>query len=628
MNDRVGKILYGMLFCVALPSLLIGWATSGVIIADTPWKDYGLPVAVAGLSLMFAGMANLWTYGGGLPMNAYPPPRLVTRGAYRLVKHPIYVGFCLGCAGVSMHFESATGLYLVTPTVALGCYALVEGYERVNLEQRFGKSVLPTGPASFAEKFLSLLPLWLTWLAGYEFLVWLGYDSRFIDTVLPFERSWPVVEWMEIPYFLTYPLVILTPFSIRDREALRLYKSTAWFLVTATLLLMFVLPLYASPRPVEPVSWLGRLMVWERDMDSPAAAFPSFHVVWTLLSAYTVSRQFPAVRTAAWITAALIAVSCILTGAHSVIDVVAAFVVFLLVVNRSSVRDAWNRWSERLANSWGEWRFGNFRIISHAGYSWAAGMVAGLILSQFTKDYVAMLAIILSALAGGALWGQWVEGSSSLLRPFGFYGGIFGGLLAMFVIWITRGTPITYWVAVFAMATPLTQATGRLRCLVQGCCHGGLTTGPGIRYVNPHTRVGGIPALSGQCIHNTQGYSILTNVLIAAILFRIQWAGATAALLGGTYFILTGLFRFIEESRRGEPQTRMIAGLRLYQWIALGSVAFGALLTRIPDHTPLSFEWNFSGPMWIASLVSGLAWSFGMSMDFPEGKSRFSRLTG
>jgi prolipoprotein diacylglyceryltransferase len=178
------------------------------------------------------------------------------------------------------------------------------------------------------------------------------------------------------------------------------------------------------------------------------------------------------------------------------------------------------------------------------------------------------------------------------------------------------------------MATPLTQATGRLRCLVQGCCHGGLTTGPGIRYFNPHTRVGAIPALSGQCIHNTQGYSILTNVLIAAILFRMQWAGATAALLGGTYFILTGMFRFIEESRRGEPQTKMIAGLRLYQWIALGSVAFGALLTRIPDHTPLSFEWNFSGPMWIASLVSGLAWSFGMSMDFPEGKSRFSRLTG
>ena len=84
----------------------------------------------------------LWRRGGGLPMNAFPPPRFVSGGIYALVPHPIYGGFVLACAGVAVYTGSASGLWLVTPTVALGCAALVLGYELPDLRRRFGPAGL------------------------------------------------------------------------------------------------------------------------------------------------------------------------------------------------------------------------------------------------------------------------------------------------------------------------------------------------------------------------------------------------------------------------------------------------------------------------------------------------------
>lgn len=628
MNNLFGRILYGAFFCVVLPLLLIAWAKTNILSADVPPPEIGRLLAAFGVILLVTGMANLWTYGGGLPMNAYPPPRLVTQGAFRFVKHPIYVGFCMACAGFSIASGNATGLYLVTPTVTLCCYALVKGYEQRNLEERLGRSIEASGPVGIGEKFLSLLPLLSVWIAGYEFLVWKGYDQRFIDTVLPFERSLPVVEWMEIPYFLTYGFALIVPMCLSTHEALRKYLSTAWFLVIGVMFLMFVLPFYSSPRSFEPSGWLGEMILWERGMDSPAAAFPSFHVVWAFLSARTLQRERPSMKIVAWTLAVLIAVSCIMTGAHSIIDVLAGALFFFVAESRHTLAAKWHRWSEQLSNSWSEWRIGNFRVISHAGFSGAAGAVAAVILAQFSQDYMMWLSIILASLAGGALWGQWVEGSPSMLRPFGFYGGLLGGMIAMAAIWISTGVPAIYWLGVFSMATPLTQATGRLRCLVQGCCHGGLTEGPGIRYHNPHTRVGKIPELVGRCIYNTQGYSLVSNVLIALVLFRLQWGGASVSVLAGCYFIFTGAFRFIEESLRGEPQTKIIGGLRFYQWIAIVSIVFGAALTTVPCDIPIRFELNLTWPVFATAAVAGFAWAFGMSMDFPESNRRFARLTG
>jgi hypothetical protein len=97
-------------------------------------------------------------------------------------------------------------------------------------------------------------------------------------------------------------------------------------------------------------------------------------------------------------------------------------------------------------------------------------------------------------------------------------------------------------------------------------------------------------------------------------------------LIIGLYFILSGIGRFAEEGWRGEPQTHVIAGLRLYQWAAIASILLGGVFSAIGDRTPapyLEFQWSAI----VVAAVFGLFVSCAMGLDFPESNRRFSRLT-
>src|SRR5437867_9641009 len=139
--NTTGKLLYGASFVLLLPIALAAWAASTASVVDLPKiasLPLGLAIATLGAGLLLLGMAHLWVYGGGLPMNACPPPGYVMQGIYRFLPHPIYTGFCMICAGTSISVGSASGLWLVTPIVMMGCAALVLGYERRDLRERFG----------------------------------------------------------------------------------------------------------------------------------------------------------------------------------------------------------------------------------------------------------------------------------------------------------------------------------------------------------------------------------------------------------------------------------------------------------------------------------------------------------
>src|SRR4051794_41186195 len=127
-----GRFLYGALFVAVLPVGLVLWARATHDIVQVPAihdPGIGALVAACGAVIALAGMLALWKRGGGLPMNAFPPPRFVAGGIYAVAPHPIYGGFVIACAGVAVYAGSASGLWLVTPAVALGCAALVLGYE-------------------------------------------------------------------------------------------------------------------------------------------------------------------------------------------------------------------------------------------------------------------------------------------------------------------------------------------------------------------------------------------------------------------------------------------------------------------------------------------------------------------
>jgi prolipoprotein diacylglyceryltransferase len=165
-----------------------------------------------------------------------------------------------------------------------------------------------------------------------------------------------------------------------------------------------------------------------------------------------------------------------------------------------------------------------------------------------------------------------------------------------------------------------------MRCLVQGCCHGHQAPASvGIRYTHPRSRVVRLSTLGGVPVHPTPLYSILWNVATAVVVVRLWSLHAPTHLVAGVYLILNGLGRFVEEAYRGEPQTPIYARLRLYQWVALGSVVAGALVTALGRSAPAPpLEPNLASVL--AGLVVGAATWVALGFDFPDSKARFSRL--
>src|SRR5215472_383649 len=248
---RTGRILYSLTFLVLLPIALVAWATATADIVSLPTitsARIGVPLVFAGALLLLFGMRDLWVYGGGLPMNADPPPRYVSRGVYRLLPHPIYTGFCIICTGVSVWAGSASGLWLVTPVTVLGCAALVLGYERQDLRKRFGDNVRPllplanTSPPSASDRVTCCLLVLTPWLVLY------GIDSIVrprteTAIALHFSNHRYLLRSSKLIYFSALIGVIAAPLVVRTRIALRRFVVWSLTAISFAVILSFAVPL-------------------------------------------------------------------------------------------------------------------------------------------------------------------------------------------------------------------------------------------------------------------------------------------------------------------------------------------------------------------------------------------------
>lgn len=629
------KVLYGGFFVAVLPFLLILWANAAnavVTMPVTPFPFIGFILAAAGIAVMILAMAELIHYGKGLPLNIAPPQKYVSSGLYALLPHPIYVGFTTCCFGISWAFQSSAGLWLVSPCAALGCFALVWGYERIDLAMRFGEGRrlpfvrLPSwsdARPDVADSISVLILQFAAWIFFYYVFVALGISPRAMNTVSSMERGIPVLEWTVICYTFVYLFVAAAPFLAQKKEDLRFFVESGWWGSAVIFLIYCCFPLYAEPRHYDSNSIFAAWIALERSTDSPAAAFPSFHVFWAFLAARLYSTRFPTIKWWLYLAAAIISVSCFTTGVHSIADILAGYAVFLLVHNPIRLQHTLTRAAETFANSWKELRLGAFRIIIHGIYAGLAGFAGGFIVSS-VNDALSAVIIALSTLISAALWAQCLESSSGLLRPFGYFGAIIGGTIGVGICTLI-GYDFWQLLAACALASPAVQAIGRLRCLVQGCCHGReCSANNGIVYSLPQSRV--VRAgLGGRAIYPTPLYSIAANLALGCVLVRLWIESAPYSLVVGVYFLGTGFSRFIEEAYRGEPQTRKTGGLRMYQWLAVGFVVVGAILTTVPTDYCSSFSWNFSTA--VVALCTGIIFFAAMGVDIPLSNKRFSRLT-
>lgn len=636
------RAAYGAVFVVGVPALLVAWARAldrWLGLPAVGGARVGAGVAAAGVALLAAGIAGLAVHGRGLPMNAFPPPRFVARGAYGWVRDPIYLGFGLMVLGAALAVRSPGGLWVVTPATWLAMAALVLGYERHDLRRRFpaaaGRAVVLSLPGlgasrpSAGERLGTLTWVLGPWLLAYAAVQGLGRPPDAFSTLHAAEASWPVIQWMELPYVSAYAFVPLTVWVARSRSALRDFALSGLAATGVVTLLWLVVPAVAVHRPFEPDSFAGRLLAAEQARSHGVAAFPAFHVLWPLLAARAWSAGRGAwARAGAWAWALLIAGSALATGHHGVADVTAAALLYPLLGN---VRATWSRMlagAERVANSWREWRVGPVRFINHGLYAGAAGAVgvvgAGMAAGPGMEPAVAWVAAC--ALLGAGAYAQVLEGSGRLLRPFGWYGGVLGGVAGVFTSPFLGGRVMPL-LAAFALSVPWVQALGRLRCLVQGCCHGApAPEGAGIRYRHPRSRVCHLAGLADTPLFPTPLYSILGNVVTGALLLRLRALGAPDTLVLGACLVLTGCARFVEESYRGEPQTPTVGGLRIYQWFAVATLVSGVSVTMLPAAP---------GPVGLAAPSAPLlAWgglffvagAVAMGLDFPGSDRRFSRL--
>jgi protein-S-isoprenylcysteine O-methyltransferase Ste14 len=123
---------------IALVVFLAVWAADSFLLRETTFLSDVIPLAlrlvVLGLAL---GIAVSLIRSGHVVISRHEPPKaVVTTGAFRYVRHPIYLGTVLAYAGLSL--ATASVLSLATTALAVVFYSCIASYEERLLEARFG----------------------------------------------------------------------------------------------------------------------------------------------------------------------------------------------------------------------------------------------------------------------------------------------------------------------------------------------------------------------------------------------------------------------------------------------------------------------------------------------------------
>ena len=629
-KSLLGIVFYALLFIVIVPLVLWFWAKFTEDLIYYPAIDSDLAgwiFVITGGALLFWGMVAIWRFGEGLPMNYSPPTKFVTWGPFRLVRHPIYWGFGILMIGVFILARSASGLWLVAPINILAMLALVLGYEKIELNRRFPEQKLKSffdipennklAPSVIKQISVSIRIFGAILLANFLAIYLCGNNAPLVSVKINF----PVFIENQFLLLIGVIFILVFPFLLKENRLLREWNTMGIISIAMGLFMALLYPrISAQNLSLEDVSAVQK---WNEVL--PVLTVPAYLILISISSLWRQSKKL------FFVLGVIVLIPLIVQLATSQSPLISFFnsiFIFSIAFNHNKIWIHLRNLSEKIANSWHEWVIGKVRIINHGFYvglgSFAGILVAGILVG---KEYAwALLVFVVLVLIVAALWAQIIEGSEKLKRPFGYYGGLAGMIFSSLVVWL-MGFDVWVIVGVCTIILPWGQAIGRLRCLVNGCCHGSLVDSNkiGIRYYHHRSRVCGISNLKGEYLHPTQLYSILWLFVIGFIFFGLWRNQSPPSFILGLYLILSGIGRFVEEAFRGEVQTPIVKGLRLYQWTAIITVVIGIGFTVVPSESILvsgGFSWELIGP----ALIGGLCTFFAMGVDFPNSNARFSRL--
>jgi len=165
----------------------------------------------------------------------------------------------------------------------------------------------------------------------------------------------------------------------------------------------------------------------------------------------------------------------------------------------------------------------------------------------------------------------------------GIYGGVAGGVLALWVGAGSRGWPVGTFLDCAVPGLALGQAVGRFGNYFNQELFGGPTSVPWALEVEPGYRPIGFE--DAATFHPTFLYESLWCVTVFGLL-GVLWGPLTRRFRPGavvaTYLTLYGLGRFAVEGLRIDPSP-MAGPLRLNQLVSLGVMATGFLLLVLLD---------------------------------------------
>jgi protein-S-isoprenylcysteine O-methyltransferase Ste14 len=108
-SERGGWWVVAQVLLLALAVVLPPWTARSDGGFGHPLQWLGLALTAGGMLLAFAGLVAL-----GRALTAFPHPRagarLVIRGVYRLVRHPVYTGLLVGALGWALAWLSVAGV--------------------------------------------------------------------------------------------------------------------------------------------------------------------------------------------------------------------------------------------------------------------------------------------------------------------------------------------------------------------------------------------------------------------------------------------------------------------------------------------------------------------------------------
>ncbi|MFC1595784.1 prolipoprotein diacylglyceryl transferase [Candidatus Margulisiibacteriota bacterium] len=186
-----------------------------------------------------------------------------------------------------------------------------------------------------------------------------------------------------------------------------------------------------------------------------------------------------------------------------------------------------------------------------------------------------VLLVVLCGIIGARIfyviqfWPRFAEEPMQILNIRGgglvFYGGLFGGLTALFVYCRLQKLAVLKVLDLAAPAVILGYAIGRLGCFLNGCCYGAPTSAFwGVRFPD-------LPGLH----HPAQLYSAVIALAIFGLLAFLYKRKAYNGQIIFWGIIMHSLYRFGIEFIRINP---LYFGLSAAQWIALALIAITILL--------------------------------------------------